>query len=252
MAVNKDEWQERFEHLPHWRCPTCGKGNLSPMPDKLVIEETGRSQEEHDHPNWEPEWIRQRFAGFMQCSNKACGEVVSISGDAPVSVWEYQDEHEHIQKVTDLYVVKSVFPPPIPIKIPEAVPDDIKEAVSKASGLIWLSSEAAGNQLRQVVELFLTAAGIPATGPKGGYIPTHTRIEQFRKNDAKNGDALLAVKWLGNSSSHPGGLTRGDVLSAFDMIEFVFENIYDDKKPKLQAIIDAINAAKGPVLKGTP
>lgn len=246
MAVNRDQWQEVFEQLPHWPCPTCGKGDLVPMPDKVVMEETAQSKAQHDHPNWDPDWIVQRFAGFLQCGNNKCGEVASISGNSPVDYVDYHDEYEHHQTATDLYVVKSIHPAPIAIKLPDALPDDIKDAAGSASALVWASNEAAGNQLRQVVELFLTDVGIPEKTAKGGYIPTHDRIEEFRKIDAENGEALLAVKWLGNSSSHPGGLTRENVLDAFDIIEHVLENRYGVEKPNLKAKIAAIIAAKGP------
>jgi hypothetical protein len=216
------------------------------MPGKVFTEETALSKAEHDHPNWDPDWIVQRFAGFLQCGNKECGEVASISGISPVDYVEYHDEYEHRQAATELYVVKSICPAPIAIKLPKTLPDNIKDAAGVASALVWTSNEAAGNQLRQVVELFLTDVGILEKTAKGGYIPTHDRIEEFRKTDAENGDALLAVKWLGNSSSHPGGLTRENVLDAFDIIEHVFENRYGVEKPNLKAKIAAIIAAKGP------
>lgn len=252
MPVDREQWQQRFAELPHWPCPACGKGYLIPVPDKVLVEETGPSLAEHDHEAWEPEWIVSRFAGFIKCSSPACGEVASISGDAPVSVFEHQDWDEHIQSVSNHYIVKSIFPAPIPIKLPEAVPDNIKKAVADASALIWTSSEAAGNQLRQVVELFLTDAGIPAQSTTGGYISTHSRIEQFQKIDTENGEAVLAVKWLGNSSSHPGGLSRDEVLDAYDMVEFVFENRYGTAKATLKAKIAAILAHKGPAKKTDP
>lgn len=246
MPVDREQWQEKMDALPPWQCPFCFKGTLAPVPDKVLIEETGPSKKDREIDAWEPDWIRASFAGFMSCNNANCGDLVSVSGDSPVSVWEYQDYHEHIQQVSHVYVVKSVFPSPIPIKVPEATPMEIMGAISMASALMWMSNEASGNQLRQVVELFLTDMGIAATGPKGGYVPTHTRIEQFQKVDPENGDALLAVKWLGNSSSHPGGLTRDDVLNGFDIIEFVLENKYGVAKAQLKAIIAAINEAKGP------
>jgi Domain of unknown function (DUF4145) len=246
MPVDREQWLETFVELPHWRCTTCGKGQLTPMADKLLIEETGPSLAAHEIDAWEPEWIVARFAGFLQCNYKACHEVASISGDAPINVFEYQDEYEHYQNIAHHYTVKAILPPPLPIVLPEAVPDGIKEVASSAAALIWASSEAAGNQLRQVVELFLNEMGIPAQTASGGYIAAHDRIKQFEKVDAENGEALLAVKWLGNSSSHPGGLSRDDVLDAFDMIEFVLENKYGTTKAALKAKIAAINAAKGP------
>lgn len=249
MPVDREQWSERFVELPHWPCSTCSKGYLIPLPDRMLVEETGPSLEAHGHEAWEPDWIEARFAGFIKCSSPACGDVASIGGDAPVDVFEYQDEFEHIQTVSHHYVVKSIFPAPIPIKLPEAVPGSITEAVTAASALVWASSEAAGNQLRQVVELFLTDVGIPAKTAAGGFITTHSRIEQFQQIDSENGDALLAVKWLGNSSSHPGGLSRDDVLNAFDMIEFVLENRYGTAKPALMAKIAATIAHKGPTKK---
>lgn len=249
MPVNREQWQDRFVELPHWSCPLCGKGYLIPLPDKLLVEETGPSLAAHDHEAWEPDWIESRFAGFIKCSSPGCGEIASIGGDAPVDVFEYQDHYEHIRTVSNHYVVKYIFPAPTPIKLPEAVPDNIKEAVAAASALVWESSEAAGNQLRQVVELLLTDAGIPSKTTTGGFISTHSRITHFQKTDQENGEALLAVKWLGNSSSHPGGLSRDNVLDAFDMIEFVFENRYGTAKSALKAKIAAILAQKGPIKK---
>lgn len=252
MPVDREQWRERFAELPHWPCPVCGKGHLIPIPDKVLVEETGPSLAAHDHEAWEAEWIVSRFAGFLKCSSPACGDIASISGNAPVSVFEYQDWDEHIQTVSNHYVVKSIFPVPIPINLPEAVPGNIKEAIAAAAALVWASSEAAGNQIRQLVELFLTDAGIPTETAKGRYISTHSRIEQFQKIDPENGEALLAVKWLGNSSSHPGGLSRENVLDAFDMIEFVFENRYGTAKATLKAKIAAILTHKGPPDKAAP
>jgi Domain of unknown function (DUF4145) len=249
MPVDREQWSENFSELPHWQCPTCRKGHLIPLPDKVLNEETGPSLAERDHPAWEPNWIKARFAGFIKCSSPACGDVASISGDAFVDVFEYLDEYEHIQTESNLYVVKSICPAPIPIRLPEAVPDNIKEAVEAASALVWASSEAAGNRMRQVVELFLTDVGIPAKTKTGDFISTHSRIEQFQKIDSENGDALLAAKWLGNSSSHPGGISREDVLNAFDMVEFVLESRYGTAMPALKAKIAAIIAHKGPTNK---
>jgi hypothetical protein len=246
MPVDREQWQEKLDALPPWRCPFCSKGALAPVAEKMVIEETGPSKADHEHDAWEPEWIRARFAGFMECNNGNCGDMVAVSGNSPVDVWVEQDWDHHQQHVSHLYAVKSIYPAPIPIKLPGAVPDNIKEAVSMGSALMWASNEAAGNQLRQVVELFLTEMGIPVKSAKGNFLTPHSRIEEFQKGDPENGEALLAVKWLGNSSSHPGGLTRDDLLNGFDIIEFVLENKYGVAKAQLKAIIAAINAAKGP------
>lgn len=45
--------------------------------------------------------------------------------------------------------------------------------------------------------------------------------------DPENAEMPLTVKWLGNSGSHAGELTRDDVLDAFDLIDLVLVNLYD-------------------------
>jgi hypothetical protein len=251
IPINRKQWCEKFVELPHWPCPTCREGYLIPLRDEDMTQETGFSLSSRNDEDWEPEWIEARFAGFIKCSGPACGEVASISGNAPVRVFYPQNEYNQSQTDSNFYVVKSIFPAPIPINLPKAVPDIIEEAIIAASALVWVSSEAAGNQLRQVVELFLTDASIPAKATTGRVISAHSRIEQFQRNDPENGDALLAVKWLGNSSSHPGGLSRDDVLDAFDIIESVLENRYGTTKPALKAKIAEINAHKGPAKKAS-
>ena len=87
--------------------------------------------------------------------------------------------------------------------------------------------------------------GIPSKGANGHRLTLHSRIEDFAKTDAENGAILLAIKWLGNSGSHPGGLTRDDVLDAFDMIEYVLEDRFGTTKKDLMAKVAAVNAKKG-------
>jgi len=249
VAVDRQQWAEKFGALPHWRCPTCNKGHLLPMNAKVWFEETGPSIEEHSHEAWDPDWIINRFAGFLQCNMPSCKEVASISGNSPNNYFENYDEDEHIQELKNIFVVKSIYPSPIPIQMPQKTPEPIVEAVMSASGLIWSSSEAAGNQIRQTVELMLDEFGIPSKSGNGKRITLHSRIEEFAKIDPENGDILLATKWLGNSGSHAGGITRDDVLDAFDMVEYVLESRFGTTKKDLMAKVAAVNAKKGPVGK---
>lgn len=83
MPVDREQWQEKMHALPPWRCPFCSKGTLAPVAEKMLIEETGPSKADHEHDAWEPEWIRARFAGFMDCNNGNCGDMVVVSGNSP-------------------------------------------------------------------------------------------------------------------------------------------------------------------------
>lgn len=245
MAVDREQWAERFTELPHWTCPTCGKGHFTPLNDKMQFIETGPSAAAHDHEAWEPEWILKRFAGFLQCSMPGCGEIAAVSGTSPsdfIEDWEAQT-----QFLLSRYEVKSIDPAPLPIRLPDATPDAVSESVKEAAALIWTSAEAAANQIRVAVEHMMDDLGVAATTPTGKALTLHKRIEEFQKTDAENGDVLLATKWLGNSGSHVSGLNREDVLDAFDMIEFVLENRYGTTKKTLLAKVAAVNAKKGPI-----
>lgn len=135
MAVDREQWAEKFEAIPHWQCPTCGKGHLLPLKDKIWFEETGLSKVAHSHDAWEPDWILNRFAGFIQCNMPACGDVVSISGTSPSDFVEYHDDHQHIQELKNLFVVRSIDPSPIPIHLPTAVPGPILEAIKVGTSI---------------------------------------------------------------------------------------------------------------------
>lgn len=81
----------------------------------------------------------------------------------------------------------------------------------------------------------------------GAYLSLHKRIKELETTDPVNAEILLAVKWLGNSGSHAGGLKRDDVLDAFDMVELVLVNLYDKTSADIMAKVKAINTHKGPV-----
>ncbi|KQN28090.1 hypothetical protein ASF00_09280 [Sphingomonas sp. Leaf34] len=111
---------------------------------------------------------------------------------------------------------------------------------------MWQSAEGAANQIRQAVEHLMDEQGVTkAVAP--AFKSLHSRIEEFKLTDPTNAEILLAIKWLGNSGSHAGGLTRTDVFDAFDFIEHALVNLYDTTTAELIAKARAINTQKGPV-----
>lgn len=244
MAVDRKLWAESFtDALPAWPCPTCGKGHLGIDAKDLTIQETGPSKAAHDHDAWEPDWIENRFVGLLQCSFPECKDLAAVSGTSSVDHYQV-DWDEYVD--ASYFRVAAICPAPLPIRLPEATPEPIVDAIKRASFLIWSSAESAANQIRQAVELLMDDAGIKKLTDDEKPIFLHRRIEEFRTSDGENGDVLLAAKWLGNIGSHSGGIRREDVLDAFDMIEFVLENRYGTAKADLLAKVAAVNAAKGP------
>lgn len=247
MTVDRSLYAKGFYRLPDWQCPTCGKGHLRVGKDKFLKEETGPSRSNHDENGWDPEWIENRFAGLLRCDFGNCGEIVAIAGTAHiVETYGYDEEDQQTQEYLDYYTPLSLTPAPLPIRPPFDTPELVEGSLREAAGLLWQSAEGAANQIRQAVEHLMDAQGMAqALPPK--FISLDKRIAEFHAKDAKNAELLLAVKWLGNSGSHAGGLTRNDVLDAFDLVELVLVNLYDSTTAKLIAKAQAINLQKGPV-----
>lgn len=251
MTVERSLYATSFSKLPAWPCPTCGKGHLVCSDDMLLNEETGPSKEAHDDNGWDPDWIERRFAGLLKCNFGNCGELVAIAGD--VSIVEhlgYDYDGEATQDYIENFRPCGLFPAPLPIRPPVDTPELVQTALKEAAGLIWQSAEGAANQVRQAVEHLMDHMGVTRSLP-GAYLSLHRRIREYQKKDPKNAEILLAVKWLGNSGSHAGGLTRDDVFDAFDMVELVLNNLYDTTTADIMAKVKAVNTKMGPVKRLT-
>lgn len=253
MTVDRALFATSFDKLPDWPCPTCGKGHLKVEKDALLNKETRLSKAGHAHDAWDPEWIDRRFAGLLECDFGNCGDMVAILGDVSIVEGYGYDEQtgEPTQEYSERFKPRSLSPAPLPIRPPVDTPEEVAKLLKDASGLLWQSPEGAGNQIRQAVEVLLDEQGVAKTNANGGFKKLHHRLEDFQNTDPKNAEILFAIKWLGNSGSHPGGLTRSDVLDAFDFIELVLINLYDKTTDELILKAQAINLNKGPV-KLTP
>lgn len=253
MPSDRSHWQPYFRYLPRWECPTCGKGHLKVVGENRHEKESGPSAKAHGHDAWDPSWVSGRFVCLLECDFAPCEEIASVSGTYIVDFEETFDyEGRPEQTWVDFFQVQAISPSPLPIRPIKATPETIKNCLAKAAALLWQSEEAAANGIRQAIEHLMDARKIKkfTTGNgKRTRMMLHARIEEFRKEDQENGDILLAVKWLGNSGSHVGGLTRDDVLDAFDMIELTLENLYGTTKATIMRKVKAVNKKKGPVSK---
>lgn len=251
MTVDRTLFAATFDELPHWPCPTCGKGYLKVVKDLLLNKETGPSAAAHDHDAWDPEWIECRFAGLLTCNFGNCGDLVAIIGDVSIiESYGHDYDGQPTQEYLERFKPRSLSPAPLLIRPPEDTPELIRDALREAAGLIWQSVEGAANQVRQAVEHLMDEQGVTKS-TSGAFLSLHNRIKEFGVKDAKNAEILLAVKWLGNSGSHAGGLTRDDVFDAFDMVELALVNLYDTTTAAIMAKVKAINTQKGPI-KPTP
>ena len=145
--------------------------------------------------------------------------------------------------------------PVIPIIIPPpGTPESVKEAINSASELIWIDPGAAGNRLRYAVELLLTDRKVSRftidKDRKRVSIKTHDRIVSFKKSQPEAGEALEAVKWIGNAGSHEGSLTVHDVLDASGVLDHALWLVYGKDSQTLQRHIKSVIKARGVPKKG--
>lgn len=224
------------------------------MKDKEAVEETGPSKRAHAQEEWDPEWIIERFIKLLKCNFANCGEVVSVSGNTDLEEDHFQDEegewqHDYIRH----YEVQSVLPAPLPIRPIAKTPELVKAPLRMAGQLLWQSPEAAANHVRQAVEHLLDHQKVKKRVKAGGKrLTLHARLLEFEKKDGVNGPILRAIKWIGNDGSHQGGVSREEVLDAFDMMELALTNLFDDAAAKIMKKVQAVIKAKEKKPKSKP
>ena len=217
-------------------CPTCRKGTLelgkvqhyldaNSVAAVAVFEHTG------------PEELSGTFTVSAVCLNHRCKQSVVLAGDWR-TVFDYDDDYSRMRYI-DEFKLRYVNPALTILSIPEGTPPGTVQAIESAAALVWINPNAAANQLRQSLELLLTTRAIKV-GPT-----LHDRIIMFRKTEPEVADALMAVKWIGNSGSHDSALSVEEVLTGAKILELALRNLYDTTDADLMARVRQINANKG-------
>lgn len=73
---------------------------------------------------------------------------------------------------------------------------------------------------------------------KGKYheLKLHDRLLLFQESDPKQGNRLLAVKWLGNTGSHEEQVSAEDLLDAYEVLEHALAEILDKTSSRVDAL----------------
>jgi len=196
---------------------------------------------------WEIELWEARFVTILECRRKGCGEIVTVAGHARAEEY-YDEEYENAEH--EIYLVPdAVNPAPRMIALPEATPEAVRAQLEAAFLLYWLDPSASGSRVRTAVEQLLDALKIPRKKKtkEGRFrrLSLHGRIEKFREKSPDLGDALLALKWLGNVATHDTTLSRDDVLDALELVEHVLDEVFKKSRDRLREIARSINKHKG-------
>lgn len=254
MSFDRRSWDLDFTagYSPTWLCPACGGRSLNLDRETLKIIETKSSKSAHGHDAWEPEWVEKRFVCLLRCAGKACREVVAVTGRTEQRLeHDYDNQLQYEEYLLPLYVV-----PALPFfKVPEGCPEPLHDEIQKAFALFWCDPGAAANRVRSSVELLMDHIGVKRqqrmNNGKFVRLSLHRRVEIFQKQDEALGSSLLALKWIGNTGSHTGDLTREDLFDAFEILNHVLDEVITKRTKRIADLTKKINKTKGPLSAAT-
>jgi hypothetical protein len=222
---------------PSWECVACSSGILRLQKGSLKYEETQGSKQSHNAEGFDADWIEYVFTAWATCNNEKCGQTYAISGKGGVeprftgvNEWDYFDN----------FYPASIQPSLKIIHLPIKCPSDVKNELLKAFELYWVNFEACASRIRVALEHLLTHIGIEKQrtdeGGKTTTINLHTRIKNYVDNEPQLGQHLMAIKWLGNTGSHEGVITKNELLDAFEILEFALTEIIQGDSKRIAAL----------------
>ena len=239
--------------MPVWNCPYCLDGILKLNKNSLNIKETEESKSYHKHEDFEPDWIRSNFSLELECDH--CKERIFSVGKTKFI--EFMDD-EYGPRLEE-GLIPLFFYPAIPLfKTSKNCPKDVQEQIESAFSLYWNDISASANRIRVVVEIILNHAKIKKgekiknsrNRGKIRKLSLHKRILIFKDKNQSIGEAMLAIKWIGNFGSHTDDLVQTDVLNAFELLEHTLSEVFDKKSEEIKKLSKNINKKKGPMKNG--
>ena len=258
MTISRRVWLEPFQkdNMPNWICPRCKVGILRPIEDTFHFAESGDIHAEivQCGEYFDFDCYTFRYTVLLKCNNSLCEEHVASGGDGYVDV-NFSESNRGLEpNYVEIFVPQFFFPPvfifPIPIECPETVASEIKISFK----LFFADPSASANYVRKTVDAILTDRGVKRfSGGKGKRKPInlHDRIIDFEKKNSEIAKKLLAIKWLGNEGSHANTMTKNDVLDAYEILEFVLDDLYVGYRKSVDKKVSKINKSKKPLHPST-
>ena len=238
--MNRSLWTATLSkyNAPAWPCPTCNNGILILDQKTVVYHETDCSKKEHREEYWAPEMTDFRFSAWLKCNYLGCGDVAVVSGGGGVECWQTCNAEGETETVeSEYFTVNFISPTPNIFYLPKGCPDEAKIHLRAGFNLFFSDQSAAANRIRVALECLLDYLKIPRRrkdqSNKFIDLSLHKRIEHFTKNEPALGGQLMALKWLGNTASHEGNVSRNDLLDAFEILEHVLVELIDKRSAKV-------------------
>ncbi len=243
-------WESTLSKVfcPSWLCPVCKKGTLRLRQKSLTFEETVESKRRYRQDAWGPDEIEFIFNAWADCTHASCAQPFAISGTGGVEQ-EYVGGDGSWEWVECFYP-KAVIPTLDIIELPNGCPQTVLVPLRQAFSVFWSQPEACAARVRVALEALLTHVGVPTVDKtsteKQTDIPLHRRIELYAKENPEIGQQLMALKWIGNSSSHGGQVARREILDAFELLEHSLIEVLEKRSAKMAALAKKLTEKYGP------
>ena len=211
---------------PAWPCPACGNGTLALVPNSLVAKETVESRQLYE-VLCEPESTAYTFSAWLRCNYGDCGEEVVVVGNGTVARFDRmneagEEEEKYIRSFHPLFC----WPMPDMFELPEKCPPEVQTELRAGFRLFWSDQAASAGRVRVSLERLMDHYRIPE-------LKLHDRIKEFSKAETTAGEKLMALKWLGNTGSHQGSVSRDDLLDGFEVLEYSIAELFDQRTARV-------------------
>ena len=252
-SIDRKKFKSPFREneLIDWDCPSCGKGFLKIKKGTFHHEETRDSVRAKESDLWDPEWIEYLYSCLLECNNPACKDIVSSLGVGSVKPYmDFDKEGRSFWNEGDCFFPKYFFPNLKIFDYPKNIPDEVKFELENSFSLFFCDPPSSANHIRMALENLLTSMKIKQfriQKKKRRYLSLHDRIKLLPKKYQDIQEIFEAVKWLGNAGSHSGTtVSSDDVLDAYELMEKLLAEVFDDESNKIKELAKKIIKNKGP------
>ena len=229
-------------------CPECRVGKLQFL-DKNIGTIPEETHDAEDVLNSDPdtEWVELPFFGYVLCDK--CETKIVVAGKMVMGRREHQVGPEEWAYEID----KKCFPryferAPEIFALEDYVPTELTEVLRESFGLFWLDPASCANKIRSCVEVILNLFDVRRFPKKGKRVPLTlgTRILEFDDQNRDVSEKLRAAKWIGNAGSHPGVVSRSDLLDGFRILQYSITKLFSDEDDVVHGITKEINKSRKP------
>lgn len=232
--MNPSLWTKEItvDLCPNWACIFCSKGEVFLDAASFLKEATADARAAQKHDDFEHEWTEYTFMALSRCNNVECGQMYAIAGKGSVECERIADnKFEYV----DSFEIKHVHPSPHLISIPKKTPEAIRNELLASFALYWLDGASCAGRIRLAIECLMDELNVPAAKT------LNKRLDKYKEQELDKAEKLIAVKWFGNTAIHQGQVQHKDVLAAYSVIEYVLEEIYDDKEKVINKNVAMLN-----------